>query len=129
MLTNSGATLGVPKITSFGACFNNGIQAFLNLPDHISKEYLYYFFCSKTQWFRDWVARGQGQPNLNTDMVKKMQFPYPPLPEQRRIVAYLDELQAKVDAMKRLRENAIAELDALLPSILDKAFKGELLSG
>lgn len=50
----------------------------------------------------------------------------PPVPEQRRIVAYLDDLQAKVDTMKRLREEVIAELDALLPSILDKAFKGEL---
>jgi type I restriction enzyme S subunit len=32
----------------------------------------------------------------------------------------------KVDQMKRLREEAMKELDALLPSILDKAFKGEL---
>jgi type I restriction enzyme S subunit len=58
-----------------------------------------------------------------------MNIPFPlnlPLSEQHRIVAYLDELQANVDAMKRLRENAIAELDALLPSILDKGFKGEL---
>ena len=50
----------------------------------------------------------------------------PPLTEQRRIVAYLDELQTKIDTMKQLREEAIKELDALLPSILDKAFKGEL---
>jgi len=63
---------------------------------------------------------------LETPKLLNFKIPVPPLPEQRRIVAYLDELQAKVDAMKRLRENAIAELDALLPSILDKAFKGEL---
>ncbi|MEH2445866.1 MAG: restriction endonuclease subunit S [Nostoc sp.] len=50
----------------------------------------------------------------------------PPLPQQRRIVSYLDELQTKVDTMKRMREQVIKELDALLPSILDKAFKGEL---
>lgn len=35
-------------------------------------------------------------------------------------------LKTKVDTMKRLREEAIKELDALIPSILDKAFKGEL---
>jgi len=50
----------------------------------------------------------------------------PALPEQRRIVAYLDGLQAKVDALKKLQAETAAELDALLPSILDKAFKGQL---
>ena len=43
-----------------------------------------------------------------------------------RIVAYLDDLQARVDALKRLQAETAAELDALLPSVLDKAFRGEL---
>ncbi len=42
------------------------------------------------------------------------------------IVAYLDSLQAKVDALKALQAETAAELDALLPAVLDKAFKGEL---
>ena len=46
--------------------------------------------------------------------------------EQRRIVAELDALQAEVDALKRLQAETAAELDALLPAILDRAFKGEL---
>jgi len=46
--------------------------------------------------------------------------------EQRRIVAELDALQAQVDALKRLQTETVAELDALLPAILDRAFKGEL---
>ena len=50
----------------------------------------------------------------------------PPLREQHRIVAYLDGLQAKVDRLKALQEKTAAELDALLPAILDRAFKGEL---
>ena len=33
---------------------------------------------------------------------------------------------AEVDALKCLQGETAAELDALLPSILDKAFKGEL---
>ena len=48
------------------------------------------------------------------------------LPEKHRIVAYLDNLQAKVEALKRLQAETATELDALLPSILDKAFKGKL---
>lgn len=44
----------------------------------------------------------------------------------RRIVAELDPLQTEVEALKRLQAETATELDALLPSILDKAFKGEL---
>jgi type I restriction enzyme, S subunit len=46
--------------------------------------------------------------------------------EQRRIVAYLDGLQAKVDALKQLQAQTQVELNALLPSVLDRALKGEL---
>ncbi len=63
---------------------------------------------------------------INQGHIASLSIPVPPLPEQRRLVGYLDNLQAKVDEMKRLREQVITELDALLPSILDKAFKGEL---
>ena len=126
MLTNSGATLGVPKITKIAGCFNDGSQAFLNLSSSVEKEFLYYFFKSKTVWFREQLARGQGQPNLNTDMTRRMQVPLPSLSDQRRIVAELDALQAEGDKLKRLQAETAAELDALLPSILDRAFKGEL---
>ena len=69
---------------------------------------------------------GQGKPGLNLSNIRAVTLPIPPLPEQRRIVAYLDSLQAKVGALKKLQAETAAELDALLPSILDKAFKGEL---
>ena len=38
----------------------------------------------------------------------------------------LDLLSASVDALKRLQAETAAELDALLPALLDRAFKGEL---
>lgn len=63
---------------------------------------------------------------LETPKLLNFKIPVPTIAEQHRIVAYIDNLQAKVDEMKRLREQAMKELDALLPSLLDKAFKGEL---
>ena len=58
-----------------------------------------------------------------------MAIPFPtatPFPEQRRIVPELDALQEKVDSLKHLKAETDVELDTLLPSILDRAFKGEL---
>jgi type I restriction enzyme S subunit len=46
--------------------------------------------------------------------------------EQRHIVADLDGSQAKLNALKELQVKGGEELSALMPSILDKAFKGEL---
>jgi type I restriction enzyme, S subunit len=65
-------------------------------------------------------------PRLRTALLESIPIPLPSLEEQRRIVAYLDGLQGKVDALKVLQAQTQAELDALLPSILDKAFKGGL---
>ena len=40
-----------------------------------------------------------------------------------RILAELDSLLAEVDSLKRLQAETAAELDALLPAILDCTFK------
>jgi type I restriction enzyme, S subunit len=42
------------------------------------------------------------------------------------IVAYLDSLQAKVNVLRELQSASGEELSALMPSVLDRAFKGEL---
>ncbi|MFB9951620.1 restriction endonuclease subunit S [Rhizobium puerariae] len=49
-----------------------------------------------------------------------------PLDRQRALVSELDALQAKVNAVKLLQTETAAEMDAMLPAILDKAFKGEM---
>jgi len=58
--------------------------------------------------------------------IEAFQIPVLPVPEQRRIVAELDALQMKVHALKQVQAAICAEVDALLPSVLDRAFKGNL---
>jgi restriction endonuclease S subunit len=71
-------------------------------------------------------GRSNGVPHISHKDIEKIPFAAPPLAEQRRIVAELDALQAEVDALKRLQAETAAELDALLPAILDRAFNGQL---
>jgi type I restriction enzyme, S subunit len=66
------------------------------------------------------------QAKLNQANARKISFPLPPIDEQDRIVTELEALQANVDKLKYLQAETAAELDALLPSILDRAFRGEL---
>jgi type I restriction enzyme S subunit len=70
--------------------------------------------------------RGATRQGVNSTIVGGIPCRVPPLPEQRRIVAYLDDLQTRVDAVKRLQADTAAELDALLPAVLDRAFRGAL---
>jgi len=59
-------------------------------------------------------------------ILSKLLLPVPPTEEQRRILLWLEGLDKKVDVLRRLQSETAAELDALMPSILDKAFRGEL---
>ncbi len=67
-----------------------------------------------------------GQANVNSQKLRALPIKLPPLDEQRRIVAYLDSVQARLRSLRELQSETQEELDALLPSVLDKAFKGEL---
>ena len=85
----------------------------------------------KSPALREQIERGASgtsptMKNISKEKVLELLLPPHSLPEQRRIVEELDALQAKVDALKTLQTETAAELDALLPSILDKAFKGDL---
>jgi len=76
----------------------------------------------------DLLGQGTGTaiPGLNGEKIRALFLPDIPLLDQQNIVAELDALQAQVDALKKLQAETAAELDALLPSILDKAFKWQL---
>ena len=90
LLTNSGATLGVPKITLIGGCINDGSVALLDVPYPL-KLYLYYFLKSQTKRLR-MINQGAAQPNLNTTIVKSICVPLPPESEQQRINLELELL-------------------------------------
>lgn len=61
---------------------------------------------------------------LNPKDFLNYRMPLPSRATQER----LRKVRAKMDTLKKLQSETAAELDAMLPSILDKAFKGELVT-
>ncbi len=59
---------------------------------------------------------------LGLKALEEIVVPIPSLEKQ----IWFDSLQAKADMIKRLQAKSAAELDALLPAVLDQAFRGEL---
>ena len=125
LLTNSGATLGVPKITRIGGCINDGSVALLG-PDEPLKSYLYWFLRTQTSILRA-TNQGAAQPNLNTGIVRRIEVPLPPLAEQQQIVACV---QAQVEAVLvqgAAIDRGLRLATAQRQNILRAAFSGQLV--
>ncbi|MFN7240869.1 MAG: restriction endonuclease subunit S, partial [Chitinophagales bacterium] len=124
LLSNSGATLGVPKICMIDATMNDGIAAFLDL-DERSNLYLYYFWLSKTKELRN-INMGAAQPNLNTDIIKNYLVPYCSIEEQQLIVSELESKLTVCDRIEETISQSLQQAETLRQSILKKAFEGKL---
>ena len=124
LLTNSGATLGVPAICTFSTTFNDGIAAFLGL----DPEYLlfhYYFWTSKTAELRG-INKGAAQPNLNTNIIGAVEINIPKETEQKEIIRIVDKLLSKEQQAKEAAEAILSQIDTMKKAILARAFRGEL---
>jgi type I restriction enzyme, S subunit len=118
MLTNSGATLGIPKICTFETTFNDGIAAFIYMDKNLDKPFFYYVLSSRTQWFLDVASRGQGQPNLNTDIIGETPVALPPLAEQRRIVTKIGQLMTLCNELEQQIDAATDKRTELLKALM-----------
>ncbi|MCB1130002.1 MAG: restriction endonuclease subunit S [Verrucomicrobiae bacterium] len=131
LMTRVGAGIGEAAVMNQDLDFAFYVSLALMRPDpeFILPEYLVHWLNSpdgRASSRRETLGKGHSQGNLNLKLLRGFNVPLPPLPEQRRIVAELDALQAEVDGLKHLQSETAAELDALLPAILDRAFKGQL---
>lgn len=66
--------------------------------------------------------------HLSAGRFKTVEFPVPPLNEQREIVTRVDSRLSAVTALRTQLERAQRRSGALRQSILDRAFRGELVS-
>jgi len=101
IISNSGATLGVAKILDIKCCANDGVAAIINQRIG-NKEFLVHFINTKTKELHDEVATGNGQPNLNTKLIRAIPVPYPPGNEQAAIANALSDVDALITSLERL---------------------------
>ncbi len=118
LLTNS-MSFGRPYILRTSGCIHDGWLVLRYDSSKLSEDYLYHVLSSDfvySQFVK--FASGAVVKNLNSDVVKGVEIPLPPLDEQRRIAAILD----KADALRAKRREALAQLDRLAQSIFVEMF-------
>lgn len=101
----------------------------LYIPEAVYIPYVLYFLLLKKQLFRN-RKTGAAIPHLNKELFFNLLFPVPPLAEQERIVAKIEELLPLVseydETEKRLSALNAEFPDKLRRSILQQAVQGKL---
>lgn len=99
------AILGEAAVTNQAVC---GCTPFLGLLN----QFLFLFLLSQRQQFQS-ASEGGAQPNISKVKIVWTAFPLPPLAEQHRIVAKVDELMALCDRLEATRKDREAKRDRL----------------
>jgi type I restriction enzyme S subunit len=118
IIANSGATLGVAKILGITCCANDGIAALLAVRKDVREHYVVHYVNTQTRRLRDVVATGNGQPNLNTGLIRSIWLPLPPTyQEQAAIAQALSDADALIESLdqllakkRQIKQGAIQEL-------------------
>lgn len=131
LLTNS-MSYGRPYILKTRGAIHDGWLVLSPYFEKINKEFFYYIISSPyvhNQFAR--TVSGAVVKNLNKDKVKKIFIPLPPLVEQYRIVARIEELQPDIDAYDKaqteLRTIEQRFPDDMKKSLLQYAIEGKLV--
>lgn len=119
IISNSGATLGVAKILGIKCCANDGVAAIINQKMGV-REFLVYYFNTQTKKLHDQVATGNGQPNLNTDLIKNIAVPFPNEKEQTAIANALSDVDALISELEKL----IAKKQAIKTATMQQLLTG-----
>lgn len=119
------ANIAETAILDFDACIPDSIIGFE--VDHMKVDlnfayYLLQYYKSELKG----LGKGAAQDNINLGTFENQYFPFPPLPEQKRLVKLLDLLLNETKRFEILYKMKIGNLEELRKSILQKAFAGEL---
>ncbi|MGH3220484.1 MAG: restriction endonuclease subunit S [Streptosporangiaceae bacterium] len=118
-----GATAGVTATTNIRGAINQAILAML--PRGIDGQFLYQWLCANRENIIDRYTQG-GQPNLSGAIVRSIEVPLPPRPEQRRIAIALGDSDNQIVAL----EGMIAKKKAIMQGMMQQLFTGRTrLSG
>jgi type I restriction enzyme S subunit len=113
--------------TDLPAQLNQRVGRFQIIGAELSLNFLTYII--QTKFFYDQImlfVTGTAQFNVSSVQVQSVFMPFPPLPEQIAIAAYLDEETAKLDALVAKVETAIERLQEYRTALITAAVTGKI---
>jgi len=117
-----GATAGKTSISKIKATTNQAVCAIKPKDKNLDKTYLLYWLRSKYDYIAS-LSFGGGQPNISQNVVGSLKIPLPPLTLQQTFASIVEQ----VEKLKEKQRESKEEIDNLFNSLMQKAFKGELV--
>jgi type I restriction enzyme, S subunit len=111
LLAMYGATIGKVAILAEPAVTNQAVCGCTPF-DGVFNRYLFSYLLSQRARFHS-ASEGGAQPNISKVKIVAFPFPLPPLAEQKRIVAKVDELMALCDRLEAQQQARDAQSSAL----------------
>lgn len=119
-----GATIGKLSIWGIDAATNQACAVGV-CSEALNNEFLYYFLASEKGNLIK-AGKGGAQPNISQGIIKEWPLNLPPLAEQHRIVAKIEELFSELDQGVASLKAAREQLKVYRQSLLKDAFEGKL---
>ena len=117
-------SIGKLGITGIECCTNQAI-AYAKELYGVTTEYLYYYMAMMKPKL---ISKGKGgtQKNISQSVLNSLDVIVPPLPEQRRIVARIEELFSELDSGVETLKKTKQQLAVYRQAVLKAAFEGRL---
>ena len=113
------ASIGEKVLADGEYCLGRGVAGF-RAGKELDSRYLWHWLTQIQPELAN-KARGATFLQVNKNDIAELEIALPPLPEQRRIAAILDQ----ADALSAKRQEALAQLDSLTQSIFIEMFDGQ----
>ncbi len=118
-------SIGKLGINRIPVATNQAIAFTAELYDFISNKYLFHYLFSIRPNLHG-LGKGGTQKNISQSVLKEVNIPIPPLPEQLAIVSKIEELFSELDNGKQQLLTAQQQLTVYRQSLLKAAFEGKL---
>jgi type I restriction enzyme S subunit len=118
------ANIAETAILGFDACFPDSVIGVVANPKEADIGFIEYLLQSFKVHLQA-MGKGSAQANINLGTFENERFPFPPVGEQKQIVATLDNLREETQRLERLYQRKLVALDDLKGSLLHQAFSGQ----
>lgn len=117
VLFSSRAPIGHVAVNTVPMATNQGFKSLVPDVERVDAKYLFHWLRANRSHLES-LGNGATFKELSKSVFSRVKIPLPPLPEQRRIAAILDQ----ADALRAKRREALAQLDRLTQAIFIDMF-------
>lgn len=119
------ANIADSAILTYPACFPDSVVGLIPDEEFLIEWARYYIQVIQNDL--ETYAPATAQKNINMEILELVSVPLPPYQEQMEIVRRVEALFKQADAIEARYKKARAFVEKLTPSVLAKAFRGELV--